>query len=76
MHSKRIGISIKNLRLQLSFPLEDGSLFDLDVDLYGEILPTSKAKVKSTSSEIILDKANKKLNWPSLDKVEKAVIPE
>lgn len=65
------------LRLQLSFPLEDGSLFDLDVDLYGEILPdTSKAKVNSTSIEIILDKANKKLNWPSLDKVEKAVIPE
>ncbi|CAD8152077.1 unnamed protein product [Paramecium pentaurelia] len=56
-------------RLQLSFPIEQANNFELDLDLFAEIIPeTSKAKVGLNSIEIIMDKKDKTLNWNTLQK--------
>ncbi|CAD8143579.1 unnamed protein product [Paramecium octaurelia] len=56
-------------RLQLSFPIEKGNNFELDLDLFAEIIPeTSKAKVGLNSIEIIMDKKDKTLNWSTLQR--------
>ncbi|CAK82075.1 unnamed protein product (macronuclear) [Paramecium tetraurelia] len=56
-------------KLQLSFPIGQGNNFELDLELFDEIIPeTSKAKVGLNSIEIIMDKKDKTLNWGALQK--------
>ncbi|CAD8060222.1 unnamed protein product [Paramecium sonneborni] len=56
-------------RLQLSFPIEKGNNFELDLDLFAEIIPeSSKAKVGLNTIEILMDKKDKTLNWSNLQK--------
>lgn len=64
-------------RLQLSFPLDKGNNFELDLDLFAEIIPeTSKAKAGLKVIEIIMDKKDKTLNWTKLErKPEEEQIP-
>ncbi|CAD8147220.1 unnamed protein product [Paramecium pentaurelia] len=65
-------------KLQLSFPIEQANNFELDLDLFAEIIPeTSKAKVGLNSIEIIMDKKDKTLNWSTLQKKveEQSQIP-
>ncbi|CAD8049169.1 unnamed protein product [Paramecium primaurelia] len=65
-------------KLQLSFPIQQANNFELDLDLFAEIIPeTSKAKVGLNSIEIIMDKKDKTLNWSTLQKKveEQSQIP-
>jgi hypothetical protein len=52
----------------VAFPLDDGTLFQLNVDLWGEILADKcRAVVGMNKIEIFLEKEQKNKSWPKLE---------
>lgn len=55
-------------RLEVSFPIGNGSDYDLNLDLFDEIDPsTVKVTVHLSKIEVLLEKKNPEHNWNSLN---------
>lgn len=60
---------IKIERIQIAFPTTNGSNFELDLDLFAEIVPeSSRSKVGLQQIEILLDKKTKNQSWLKLER--------
>jgi len=58
-------------KLELSFPIDQGTDYDLSIDLFDEIEPSkTKVNVLLNKIEIIMEKKNKNKPWNKLDSDE------